>query len=59
MTELEEKRNKFLSQAKTFRALAKMLSKDPRKEVDVKLCEGMAEIAESMADFVTEQMGKP
>jgi len=55
MSELEDIKKKFLRQAKTFRALAKVC----RKEVDVKLCEGIAEIAEAMAEFVTEQMGKP
>lgn len=63
MSELErfrliELRQTFLRQAKTFRALAKMLSKDPRKKMEFKLCEGMAEVSEGFADLVTEQMGK-
>jgi len=59
MSELEDIKQKFLRQAKTFRALANMLSKDPRKKVEAQICEGLAELAESMADVVTEQMGKP
>ena len=58
MSEAEDIKKKFLTQAKTFRALAKMLSKDPRKKAKVKFCEGMADVCEGLADIVNQEMKK-
>lgn len=53
ISELERIKKRFLNQAKTFRALAKMISKDPTKtEMNAKVCEGMAEISELMAEII-------
>jgi len=56
--ELERLRKTFLRQAKTFRALAKMLSKDPRKKLEAKACEVMAEVSDGFADLTKNRMGK-
>lgn len=57
--ELERLRKTFLRQAKTFRASAKMLSKDANKEMETKLCKVMADVSEGFAKLVTKEMGKP
>lgn len=58
MSELEDLKRTFLRQAKTFKALAKMLSKDPRKKMQATICEGMAEVSEGLAEIVTQEMEK-
>lgn len=44
ITELEDVKKIFFRQAKTFRALAKVIFKDPTKKMEAKICEGLAEI---------------
>jgi len=58
MTELEAIKKKFLRQARTFRCLAKMLYKDPEKNLEGVICEGLAELSEHMAEIVTKEMEK-
>lgn len=58
MTDLEAIKEKFLRQARTFRCLAKMLYKDPEKNLDGVICDGLAEVSEGMAEIVTKEMAK-
>lgn len=56
MTELERVMKKFREQAKIFRAMARILWKDPKTKAESDISNALAEVADGLADMVKMQI---